>query len=129
MGDISSPSNLSPSLNDLIHRFFIVNPAHRITIEQIIEHEWMKRSSTLDRSVLEDEDYVYKVPKLEEIDENVLEILVAKGLKEEDIKLSLLNGYRNRISTDYYLELLHYKKNNTTLNNVDDNVPVLFESN
>lgn len=95
-GKFTCPSYLTPECQNLIHAMLKLDPYSRITLDQIMNHEWLKAHS-------KNQNLLNKT----EITETIVQKVSKLGFTKEYILKSLKNKSCNHASTCYFL--LHKK--------------------
>eukprot|EP00912_Choanoflagellata_sp_UC4_P001136 UC4_evm8s704 len=101
------PDEFSDSLKDLLKHIFQIKPSNRISIEELLDHEWLQ---TKNEEPLKAESQRRRSSGTSiDVDENLVEEVMNLGFKDrEEIIQSVLNNTCNSAMATYYL--VHQKK-------------------
>jgi len=103
------PAYVSEQAKDLISKILATNPLERLTISQILEQPWMKKYQAdspqqMKANHSEEEGNEHSKPFAKEaLDENVIDELVSRGLKHENVIESIKEGHHNSATASYFL--------------------------
>ena len=99
IGKFEIPPFVSDNAKDLIRRILVVNPNHRLKINQIIKHPWFKQFN--DKISLNNGLSLKEL--IIPIDEEIVQQMIEFGYKPEDIRKNILSNRHNHATTVYYL--------------------------
>lgn len=99
IGKFEIPPFVSENAKDLIRRILVVNPNHRLKINQIIKHPWFKQFN--DKISLNNGLSLKEL--IIPIDEEIVQRMIEFGYKPEDIRKNILANRHNHATTVYYL--------------------------
>lgn len=99
IGKFEIPPFVSDNAKDLIRRILVVNPNHRLKINQIIKHPWFKQFN--DKICLNNGLSLKEL--IIPIDEEIVQKMIEFGYKPEDIRKNILSNRHNHATTVYYL--------------------------
>lgn len=99
IGKFEIPPFVSDNAKDLIRRILVVNPNHRLKINQIIKHPWFKQFN--DKISLNNGLSLKEL--IIPIDEEIVQKMIEFGYKPEEIRKNILSNRHNHATTVYYL--------------------------
>ena len=124
IGKYTIPDFVSNDCKDLLRKILVTDPSKRITIKQIKNHPWFQLYNHNGKIIFYEGLFIdkYIIP----IDDEIIEKMKNEmNLKEDNIRLYILNNKHNDITTLYYLLLL--KKINSNKKSVADLKSNLFK--
>lgn len=99
-GVYTEPDFISPDSTDLLRRMLTVDPEKRITVDQILQHRWV-RGGPQCRPLW----FLSPTPDGVRLDEDVLATLESLGVARALVIEAVRHGQHNYISTSYFLLL------------------------
>ena len=128
-GDYQMSKSLRPEAQDFVRKILVVNPKHRITMEQMWESPLMKKYNYLDEFILENKTMPTRPDfNIEAIPEDAIDPQILRQLKslwhastEKDIQSRLMEEQPNEQKIFYWL-LHNYRE--TQLEDYNNDLPV-----